>query len=307
MVEIRSVPLISVVTIAYNAEKTIEHTVLSVLSQTFRDFELLIYDACSTDKTPHLLSQLVTRDSRIRLTIHPQRHPWIFSAREGLSAARGRYFAFLDGDDFVAHNYLETLLTAITERNDSPAMGRLLHCDLGGKYVGHHPSTCQSFSFAENKSRLLRLSKLLLTPDSHGPVNLIYALWPTELLRTIGLWEVDGAHKNSDVLFCLRSVSATPIMPVSSTWICRRIPSAVGEIDWPDDADAQGLCELREKSRVKITEWNFPFFLELWRFVSNDARNWLLTPLILLLILLRVVLAVIAKAWGFMNFILRRN
>lgn len=303
MDEIRSTPLISIVTIAYNAEKTIERTVLSVLSQTFRDFELLIYDACSTDKTPHLLSQLVTRDSRIRLTIHPQRHPWIFSAREGLSAARGRYFAFLDGDDFVAHNYLETLLMAIMERSDCPAMGRLLHCDLGGKYVGHHPSSCQGFSFAENKHRLLRLSKLLLTPDSHGPVNLIYALWPTESLRTIGLWEVDGAHKSDDVLFCLRSISTTPITPVSATWICRRIPSAVGDIDWPENADAQGLCELRGRSRVKITEWTLPFFRQLLAFVFNDARNWLLTPFLLL----RVVLAVIAKAWGLMNFILRRN
>ncbi len=296
-------PLVSVVTIAYNAEKTIEKTVLSVLSQTFRNFELLIYDACSTDKTPNLLSQLVTRDSRIRLTIHPQRQTWIFSAKEGLSAARGRYFVFLDGDDFVANNYLETLLTAITRGTDSPAMGRLLHCDLGGKYVGHHPSSCRTFPFAENKSRLLRLSKLLLTPDCHGPVNMIYALWPTESLRTIGLWEINGAHKNDDILFCLRSVSATPITQVSSTWICRRIQSAVGEVDWPNDADVQGLYELQVRSRFKITEWTFPFFRQYWQFASNDARNWFLTPFIVL----RVVLAVVAKAWGFLNFILRHN
>lgn len=302
MDEIRSTPLISIVTIAYNAEKTIEHTVLSVLSQTFRDFELLIYDACSTDKTPYLLSQLATRDSRIRLTIHPQRHPWIFSAREGLSAARGRYFAFLDGDDFVAHNYLEALLMAIVERSDCPAMGRLLHCDLDGKYVGNHPSSCRTFPFVENKNRLLRLSKLLLTPDCHGPVNMIYALWPIDLLRTIGLWEINGAHKNDDVLFCLRSVSTTQITQVSTTWICRRIQSAVGEVDWPVDTDVQGVCELRKRSRVKITEWNFPFFRQFWKFASDDARNWLFTPFILL----RVALAVIAKALGFLNFILRR-
>ena len=290
MTKSRSVPLISVVTIAYNAEKTIEHTVLSVLSQTFRDFELIIYDACSTDDTPNLLSQLANKDSRIRLTIHPQRQPWIFSAREGLSAARGRYFAFLDGDDFVAHNYLEALHTAITKKNGGSAMGRLLNCDLDGKYVGHRPSSCRSFPFAENKSRLFRLSKLILTPDTHGAVNMIYALWPTELLRTIGLWEVNGARKDDDVLFCLRSVSVTPITQVSSTWICRRIPSAVGEVDWPDDADAQGLCELREKSRAKITDWNFPFFVQLWRFASNDARNFLFLPIVLL----RVVLGAIA-------------
>ena len=59
--------LISIIMAAYNAEKTIEQAINSVLSQTYPDFELLVVNDCSTDKTAMLAEAIVKKDDRIRL------------------------------------------------------------------------------------------------------------------------------------------------------------------------------------------------------------------------------------------------
>ena len=59
--------LISIIMAAYNAEKTIEQAINSVLSQTYPDFELLVVNDCSTDKTAMLAEAIVKKDGRVRL------------------------------------------------------------------------------------------------------------------------------------------------------------------------------------------------------------------------------------------------
>ena len=59
--------LISIIMAAYNAEKTIEQAINSVLSQTYTNFELLVVNDCSTDRTAELVKSIAAKDSRVRL------------------------------------------------------------------------------------------------------------------------------------------------------------------------------------------------------------------------------------------------
>lgn len=59
--------LISIIMAAYNAEKTIEQAVTSVLNQTYPNFELLVVNDCSKDGTVELVKDIAARDSRVRL------------------------------------------------------------------------------------------------------------------------------------------------------------------------------------------------------------------------------------------------
>jgi len=93
-----SVPTVSVVIPVYNTERYIVDTVNSILNQTFSDFELIILDDGSKDRSPDLLRELAAKDSRIRLIIRENRGI-VRTRNELLENCRGKYMAVNDADD----------------------------------------------------------------------------------------------------------------------------------------------------------------------------------------------------------------
>lgn len=101
----QSIGLVSVIMAAYNAQNTIEMAIQSVLSQTYTDFELLIIDDCSTDKTVEVIRQF--NDDRIRL-LHNDRNKGVSKTRYyGVQNAKGTWIAILDSDDMWIADKLE--------------------------------------------------------------------------------------------------------------------------------------------------------------------------------------------------------
>lgn len=108
-------PLVSVITPAFNAEKYIAATIESVLAQTYSDWELIIVDDGSTDRTAEIVKNYTARDSRV---------VYVFQKNAGQSAARnaalmhshGVYIAFLDADDLFNPEKLE-VQTTFLEKN----------------------------------------------------------------------------------------------------------------------------------------------------------------------------------------------
>jgi len=90
-------PLLSVVLPAYNAEAYLEPAVRSVLQQSFREFELIVIDDGSTDRTGDLLGNF--DDRRLRVIRHGRNAGLIAGLNEGIGASRGRYIARMDADD----------------------------------------------------------------------------------------------------------------------------------------------------------------------------------------------------------------
>ena len=98
-----NLPFFSVVIPTYNRSDFLKSAVASVLSQTCIDFELLIVDDGSTDKTPSLVAGY--QDARIVYV--PQSHQGVSAARNaGIRASRGPWIAFLDSDDCFAPDKL---------------------------------------------------------------------------------------------------------------------------------------------------------------------------------------------------------
>ena len=90
--------------VTYNHEKYIAEAVLSVVNQTFRDFELLVIDDGSADGTGAAVRAI--RDSRIRLITQENQGPSA-AVNAGLAGARGRYVALMSGDDVCHPQRLE--------------------------------------------------------------------------------------------------------------------------------------------------------------------------------------------------------
>lgn len=107
-------PKISVIVPVYNAEKSLKRCVDSLLAQIYTDFELLLVDDGSTDRSGVICDEYATLDSRIR-TFHKP-NGGVSSARNlGLDNARGIWITFADADDYVENNMLKRLIQKITE------------------------------------------------------------------------------------------------------------------------------------------------------------------------------------------------
>ena len=103
-------PLISVIVTCYNQDKFLDNTLNSVYNQTYKEWECLIVDDGSTDKSRLKAEEWQKRDKRFRLI--PKEHGGVSSTRNvGLNHAVGEYIQFLDGDDFLDKNKLERSIT----------------------------------------------------------------------------------------------------------------------------------------------------------------------------------------------------
>lgn len=102
--------LVSVIMPAYNAEKYIEEAISSVVSQTHENWELLILDDCSTDRTVEIAERFAGLDARIRLLRNPQNMGVAKTRNRGLDLAQGEWIALLDSDDVWHRDKLEKQL-----------------------------------------------------------------------------------------------------------------------------------------------------------------------------------------------------
>lgn len=109
--------LVSIITPAHNSEKYISETVISVLTQTYRNWEMLITDDGSTDDTWALISRFAEKDGRIKCLRHKECRGAGPARNTSLAHAKGEYVAFLDSDDIWHPEKLEKQLRFMQSQN----------------------------------------------------------------------------------------------------------------------------------------------------------------------------------------------
>ena len=168
-------PKVSVVVPAYNARKYLAECLESVCAQTFTDWELIVVDDGSTDDTAAIARPYCERDPRIRL--HTQENGGVASARNrGLALAdpQMEYFLFLDQDDFLHVDSLETLLGALESAESASAVYGLPQAvNECGRPLSDDVS--QAFGYAR-----LKVSGGGMTPLDEGvpPTFAGLVIWP---------------------------------------------------------------------------------------------------------------------------------
>jgi glycosyltransferase involved in cell wall biosynthesis len=98
---------ISIVTTAYNIEAHVEKCLDSLLAQTHKDIEIIVVNDCSTDKTMDIVGKFT--DERIKVVNHSQNMGAGWARRTGIGAATGEYVITVDGDDWLAPDFIEAL------------------------------------------------------------------------------------------------------------------------------------------------------------------------------------------------------
>ena len=92
-------PQVSVIMPAYNSGRYIKDSILSIQTQTYQDWELIVIDDCSTDNTSEIVKNLIREDPRIQLLSTEKNSGSGVARNIGIEAAKGRFIAFCDSDD----------------------------------------------------------------------------------------------------------------------------------------------------------------------------------------------------------------
>lgn len=181
--------LVSIVMPSYNSEKYIKDSIQSVLNQTYTNWELLIVDDCSTDKTVEIIKSF--KDERIMLFQNDTNSGAAISRNWALREAKGKWIAFLDSDDLWAPTKLKEQLTFMTER------------DCGFSYTDYRISKNGVLSniiiTSPNKMNFRRIKHYCYV----STVTVMYDF------EKVGLIQISDLRKNNDYAMWLRALKKT--------------------------------------------------------------------------------------------------
>ncbi|MFT4659776.1 MAG: glycosyltransferase involved in cell wall biosynthesis [Patiriisocius sp.] len=163
-------PLVSVIMPAFNADKYISSAIESIIQQSYNNWELIVVDDGSTDKTNEIVRTYMTKDERIKLYVNNINRGLIFTRNRGLENANGKYIANLDSDDISLTSRLEEQVRFLEGNPDYVLLGSGSNLiNSLGKKIGvidrnipnEHLKTLLLFSnYFINSSVLMRIDKL---------------------------------------------------------------------------------------------------------------------------------------------------
>lgn len=127
-------PQVSIIVPVYNAFATLSKTVNSILMQTYKDWELLLIDDCSTDDSKVLCKEFASKDDRIHVFEQVKNTGPAAVRNVGLENAQGEFLVFVDSDDIISDDYLEKLLSA-----QQKFQADIIWCNYADVTVGKAP------------------------------------------------------------------------------------------------------------------------------------------------------------------------
>lgn len=109
--------MVSIITPVYNSERFLEECILSVLAQSFTNWEHILVDDCSTDKSAQIIKKYAIKDNRIKYVKQSQNGGAGVARNTAIELANGNYIAFLDSDDLWSPEKLRKQITFMESNN----------------------------------------------------------------------------------------------------------------------------------------------------------------------------------------------
>jgi len=168
-------PKISIICRTYNQEKFIGKAIQSVLNQSYTDWELIVINDASTDRTHEEI--LKFQDDRIRVIKNPENKGPLANLNIGIESAKGEYIAILDGDDEYLPQKLEKQVHFLNDNLDYGAVFSYINTvDENGKI-----SDCKRCQWAKKKLNNPAGTRAQMLRKCFGSYN--FLAFPTEMFR----------------------------------------------------------------------------------------------------------------------------
>ncbi len=188
-------PLVSIGLPVYNGEPFLEQAINSLLRQTFENFELVISDNASTDRTAAICESHAQRDPRIRYVRQTTNIGAMANFRYVLDQARGRWFMWAAGDDFWDPKWIERLHSRLARGDCQAAVGQVRHVDETSRLIDHM-ATGRVFDYQGH--RWARRLRFFAEFEGTGKANVFYALFDRRLLAQL---PVEGYAHDYHLIF----------------------------------------------------------------------------------------------------------
>ena len=216
--------LVSIIMPSYNAKQYIKEAINSVISQTYQNWELIIVDDCSSDKTVDIIQTF--KEPRIRLFQNKKNSGAAISRNRALCEARGKWIAFLDSDDVWHPQKLELQLAFMIE-NGYAFTFTDYRIQLNGKwlpYIYTGPNVV----------------------DKRKMYNYCYFSTITVMYDSdvVGLIQIEDLKKNNDYAMWLQVIEKTK---------CYRMPQCLSYYIKHDNSVSSG-------SKIKLIKWHYVMF-----------------------------------------------
>jgi glycosyltransferase involved in cell wall biosynthesis len=182
-------PLLSIGLFVYNGERFLEETLDSILSQTFTEFELIISDNASTDRTAEISQAYVRRDTRISYHRNEKNMGAGWNLRRVYQLATGKYFKWAAADDLLEPEFLARCVEAL--ENDAGcvvAYARTKEIDASGTFIKNYVSPVK----ADSIDPVVRFREMLLTP------HMCYPIFGVMRMSALSQLPPQGSYVNSD-------------------------------------------------------------------------------------------------------------
>lgn len=163
--------MISVIIPVFNAKPYLDACILSVVTQSYKNFECILIDDGSTDGSSEVCDDLAEKDKRIKV-VH-QKNQGVSSARNvGIKFSRGEYIAFIDSDDWVEKDYLSDMFNSMERTKADIVVSGLVQHFINGESSEFVPNESMSFKLTEdNIDIFVRLNRNFLL---FGPYAKLY-------------------------------------------------------------------------------------------------------------------------------------
>ncbi|HSV12863.1 MAG TPA: glycosyltransferase [Tepidisphaeraceae bacterium] len=183
-------PAVSVLMPVYNAQRYIASAVQSILGQTFTDFELIIVDDGSTDRSREILRGFAARDPRVKLISRPNTG-YVVALNEALATATGEFIARMDADDMSLPYRFERQVEYLRAHPDCVLVGtHVVTMDSDGSLIGVMPDI--AFGHQRIDDALLRRGWPIVHPA---------VMMRARALREIGGYKVEYCPNEDHDLF----------------------------------------------------------------------------------------------------------
>lgn len=186
---------VSIIISVYNGEKYIEQTLESCSNQTYNNFEVIIIDDYSTDKSIEKISKYILKKEKFQLIKNEKNYGFIKTVNKGIELAKGNRILILDQDDILDNKHLEVMLKKFT--NDTS----IVFCE--SDFID---SSGKIFQYNNNKEKIIKKLENLKYNLSRGNfINACGLIFTKEKAIKVGKYPYDERFPNyGEWLFWLK-------------------------------------------------------------------------------------------------------
>lgn len=217
--------LVSIVTPVYNASRFIEQTILSVMNQTYQQWEYWLINDCSSDHSCEIIQKYAEIDSRIHLVNLEKNSGAAVARNKGLSLAQGSYVAFIDSDDIWHPDKLQLQISFMQEQDHAFTYTNLALISEEGELIKEQMDLPLKFTYHELlKNTAIACSSVVIDIDRIGKFQMPLvrkgqdtATW-LKLMREKHLAAYGLPHVLNYYRQVSNSISSNKIQALKRTW-----------------------------------------------------------------------------------------